>query len=72
MTACVIVIDDTSSMWGPVVRVFGPYPSRVEAGKDYARLNGIYPRKNFINCVDLTAGEVAPAPAPRPKMAAKR
>lgn len=72
----VIVIDDKSSMWGNIVRVFGPYPTRDAALMDKDRLSALYPRRAFIEVSPINPGHLAgiwatPAQAPKAK-AAKR
>lgn len=57
----VIVVDDKSSMWGNVVRVFGPYPSRDAADLDLERVRGMYPQRAFIEITSMQPAEIAPA-----------
>lgn len=67
MTPHVIVVDDKSSMWGNVVRVFGPYPDRNTALLDKNRISYLYPRRAFIEVSELLPGEIPPPPAPKGK-----
>lgn len=69
----VIVVDDRSSMWGNVVRVHGPYPSRHDAQMDQARVSDLYPRRAFIEVSELKPGEfTVRETAPPKKRSGKR
>lgn len=65
MIAHVIVVDDKSSMWGNVVRVHGPYPSREAALMDQARVSALYTHRAFVEVSELIPGEfIVPAALP--------
>lgn len=68
----VIVVDDKSSMWGNVIRVHGPYPSRHDAQMDQERVGALYPRRAFIEVSELKPGEFKTTPAPPKKRSGKR
>lgn len=69
----VIVVDDTSDMFGNVLRVHGPYPDKHAATMDRERVSSLYPRKVFCIVSPLLADVVLPPPAPpRKAKAGKR
>lgn len=67
-TAHVIVVQDSSSMWGDVMRVVGPYPTKYEASLDLGRVGEMYPHRRHIGVSEIIPGVIAPAPKPKGKV----